>query len=107
MDEDKYRVICDRMTAAGVKGKLYKTALRPAMMYGLETVAVTNWQESELTKMDEIKNEDIGGTAQVDALEKKLERQAEEGQWIFWKKDVKDGAAKQEEKRKTKKMTWM
>lgn len=57
--------------------------------------------------MDEIKNEDIGGTAQVDALEKKLERQAEEGQWIFWKKDVKDGAAKQEEKRKTKKMTWM
>lgn len=58
MDEDEYRVICDRMTAAGVKGKLSKTALTPAMMYGLETVAVTNWQESELTKMDEIKNEE-------------------------------------------------
>ena len=35
-------VICDRrVPAARVKGKVYKVAVRPAMLYGLETVALT------------------------------------------------------------------
>ena len=34
-------VICDRRLPARVKGKVYSTGVRPAMVYGLETVAVT------------------------------------------------------------------
>ena len=70
-------VICDRMVPARVKGKVYKTVVRPAMLYGLETVAMTKRQEAELevaelkmlrfslgvTRMDMIRNEYIGGTA--------------------------------------------
>ena len=41
-------VICDRRVPARVKGKVYKVAVRPAMMYGLETVALTKRQEAEM-----------------------------------------------------------
>lgn len=72
-------VICDRRVAARVKGKVYKTVVRPAMLYGMETVALTKRQEAELevaelrmlrfslgvTRMDRIRNEYIRGTAQV------------------------------------------
>ena len=72
-------VICDRRVPARVKGKVYKVAVRPAMLYGLETVALTKRQEAELevaelkmlrcslgvTRMDKIRNEYIRGTAQV------------------------------------------
>ena len=34
-------VICDRSVQARVKWKVYKVAVRPAMVYGLETVALT------------------------------------------------------------------
>lgn len=42
-------VICDRnrVKAAGVKEKVYKTAVRPVLMYNLETVALMinfHWQ---------------------------------------------------------------
>ena len=33
-------VICDRRVPARVKGKVYRVAVRPAMLYGLETVAL-------------------------------------------------------------------
>lgn len=33
-----FAVICDRKTAARVKGKVYKILVRLAMMYDLETV---------------------------------------------------------------------
>ena len=39
--EECQRVICDRRVPARVKGKVYKVAVRPAMLYGLETVALT------------------------------------------------------------------
>ena len=72
-------VICDRRVPARVKGKVYKVAVRPAMLYGLETVALTKRQEAEMevaelkmlrfslgvTRMDKIRNEYIRGTAQV------------------------------------------
>ena len=72
-------VICDRRVPARVKGKVYKVAVRPAMLYGLETVALTKRQEAEMevaelkmlrfslgvTRMDKIRNEYIIGTAQV------------------------------------------
>ena len=34
-------VICNRRLPARVKGKVYSSVVRPAMVYGLETVAVT------------------------------------------------------------------
>ena len=64
-------VICDRRVPARVKGKVYKVAVRPAMLYGLDTVALTKRQEAEMevaelkmlrfslgvTRMDKIRNE--------------------------------------------------
>ena len=41
-------VICDRRVPAEMKGKHYKTAVRPPVLYGLETVALTRKQEMEL-----------------------------------------------------------
>ena len=34
-------VICNKRLPARVKGKVYSSVVRPAMVYGLETVAVT------------------------------------------------------------------
>ena len=34
-------VICNRRVPARVEGKVYKVTVRPAMLYGLETVALT------------------------------------------------------------------
>ena len=70
-------MICDRRVPARVKEKVYKVAVKPAMLYGLETVALTKRQEMEVaelkmlrfslgvTRMDKIRNEYIRGTAQV------------------------------------------
>ena len=72
-------VICDRRVPARGKGKVYRVAVRPAMLYGLETVALTKRQEAEMEVaelkmlrfslgviiMDKIENEYIRGTAQV------------------------------------------
>ena len=63
-------VMCDRRVSARMKGKVYKTVMRPAMLYGLETVALGKRQEAELevaemkmlrfslgvTRMDRIRN---------------------------------------------------
>ncbi|KAK3538685.1 hypothetical protein QTP86_012735 [Hemibagrus guttatus] len=70
-------VLCDRKISARIKGKVYRTVVRPAMLYGLETVSLRNRQESELevaelkmlrfslgvTRLDRIRNEYIRGTA--------------------------------------------
>ena len=69
-------VICDKRLPATVKGKVYSSMVRPAMVYGLETMVVIRKQveEMELTKMkmlrfamgvtrkDKIRNEYIRGT---------------------------------------------
>ncbi|KAI5106032.1 hypothetical protein C0J45_3729, partial [Silurus meridionalis] len=41
-------VICDSRVSARIKGKVYRTVVRPAMLYGLETVALSKRQEVEL-----------------------------------------------------------
>ena len=41
-------VMCDKKLSARVKGKIYKTAVRPALLYGLETIATTKKQEAKL-----------------------------------------------------------
>ena len=79
-------VICDRMLPARVKGKVYSSVVRPAMVYGLETVAVTKKQVEEMevaemkmlsfaigvTRKDKIKNEYIWGTVKVERLGMKM-----------------------------------
>ena len=79
-------VICDRRVPARVKGKVYNVAVRPAMLYGLDTVALTKRQEAEMevaelkmlrfslgvTRMDKIRNEYIRGTAQVGKFGEKI-----------------------------------
>ena len=46
-------VLCDRRMPVKLKGKLYKTVIRPAMLYGAEMWATTKRpeQRSEVTEM--------------------------------------------------------
>ena len=71
---------------ARVKGIVYSLVVRPAMVYGLETVAVTKKQVQEMevvqvkmlrfamdvTKKDKIRNEYIRGTIKVERLGMKM-----------------------------------
>ena len=41
-------VLCDRKLSAKVKGKMYKSVVRPAMLYGMEMVAVTKRQMGKM-----------------------------------------------------------
>ena len=79
-------IICDRKLSTRVKGKVYNTAARPAMLYGMETVALTRRQEAELkvaelrmlrfamgvTRLDKIKNTHVRGTANVVRIGRKV-----------------------------------
>ncbi|KAK3530597.1 hypothetical protein QTP86_028829, partial [Hemibagrus guttatus] len=79
-------VLCDQKISARIKGKVYRTVVRAAMLYGLETVSLRKKQESELevaelkmlrfslgvTRLDRIRNEYIRGTAHVGRLGDKV-----------------------------------
>ena len=76
-------VICDRRLPARVKGKVYSLVVRPAMVYGLETVAVTKKQVEVaemkmlrfamgVTRKDKIRNEYIRSTVKVERLGMKM-----------------------------------
>ena len=79
-------VICDRKLPARVKGKVYSSVVRPAMVYGLETVAVTKKQVEEMevaemkmlrfamgvTRKDKIRNELIRSSIKVERLGMKM-----------------------------------
>ena len=41
-------VLCDRRMPVKLKGKVYKTVVRPALLYGAETWARTRGQEARL-----------------------------------------------------------
>ena len=64
------------------QGEVYKTVVRPAMMYGAETWAVKKAQENKLdvagmsgvTKLDKIRNERIRGTTKVGEISKKVQQ---------------------------------
>ncbi|KAI5628101.1 hypothetical protein C0J50_8339 [Silurus asotus] len=63
-------VVCDSRVSAKIKGKMYRSVVRPEMLYGLETVALSKRQEvelevAELKMLDKIRNEFIRGTAHV------------------------------------------
>ena len=75
-------VIYHRRLPARVKGKVYSSVVRPAMVYGLETVAVTKKQMEEMevaemkmlrfamgvTRKNKIRNEHIRSTVKVEQL---------------------------------------
>ena len=79
-------VICDRRLPARVKGKVYSSVVKPTMVYGLETMAVTKKQVEEMevaeikmlrfamgvTRKDKIKNQHIWSTIKVERLGMKM-----------------------------------
>ena len=79
-------VLCDRKLSARVKGKTFKSVVRSAMLYGMETVAVTekqveNMEVAELkmvrwalgmARKDKIRNEYVRGTAKIAKFGDKL-----------------------------------
>ena len=79
-------VICDTRLPARVKGKVYGSVVKPAMVYGLETVAVTKKQVEEMevaemkmlrfamgvTRKDKIRNKYIRDTIKVERLGMKM-----------------------------------
>ena len=79
-------IICDRRFSARVKGKVYSSIVRPAMVYGLETVAVIKKQVEEMevaemkmlrfamgvTRKDKIRNNYIRCTVKVQQLGMKM-----------------------------------
>ena len=70
-----------------IKGKVYRTVVRQALMYGAETWALKKAQEKKLevaemrmlrwmrgvTKLDKIRNERIRGTTKVGEITKKVQ----------------------------------
>ena len=79
-------VLCDRKLSAKIKGKMYKSVVRPTMLYGMEKMAMTERQVGEmevaelkmvrwalrLTRKDKIRNEYVRGTAKIAKLGDKL-----------------------------------
>ena len=79
-------VLCDRRMPVKLKGKVYKTVVRPALLYGAETWATTRGQEARLevnemrmlrwmcgvTRRDKIRNDHIRGTTRVVQASKKI-----------------------------------
>ena len=74
-------IMCDSRATENIKGMILKTVVRPAMMYGLETTAMTNRQERqfevaemlifEVTRNDTIRNEHIRGAMKVADLDRR------------------------------------
>ena len=81
-------VICDKGLPVRVKGKVYNSVVRLAMVYGLETVAITKKQVEEMevaemkmlrfamgvTRKDKIRNEHIRSTVKVKRLGMKMRK---------------------------------
>ena len=79
-------VLCDRRIAPKIKGKIYQVAVRPAMMFGLETLSTTKSHVDELetaemsmlrfslgvTRLDKIRNERIRGTVHIEKISEKV-----------------------------------
>ena len=117
-------ILCDRRISFGVKGKVYKTVVRPAMMYGADTWAVNKAQEKKLdvaemrmlirmsgvTKLDRISNERIRGTTKVGEISKKVQESRlkwyghgiEKRRRIRRQESDGDGGAGEKKERKTK-----
>ena len=81
-------VLCDRRMNVRIKGMVYRTVVRPALMYGAETWALKKAQENKLevaemrmlrwmcgvTKLDKIRNERIRGLQKWGKSQRKYRR---------------------------------
>ena len=81
-----YGVPCVRKLSAKVNGKIYKRVVRPSMLCGMETVAVTERQVGKMeaaelkmvrwapgvARKDKIRNKYVRGTAKIAKLGHKL-----------------------------------
>ena len=81
-----FEVVCNRKLSAKVKGKIYQNVVRPAMLYGMETVAMTEKQVGKMevaelkmvrwargvTRKDKIKNDNVRETVKIAKLGDKL-----------------------------------
>ena len=79
-------VMCDRSVPGKVKGRMFKTMVRPAMLYSMEAAAVTKAQEKKMevaemrmlrfsvgkTRMDRVRNDVIRPNLKVSELSGKL-----------------------------------
>ena len=79
-------VLCDKNMPVKLKGKVYRTVVIPAMLYGAETWATTKRQASRIevnemrmlrwmcgvTRKDKIRNEHIRGTTKVAQSSRKI-----------------------------------
>ena len=79
-------VLCDRKLSAKVKDKMYKSVVKPALLYGMETMTVTQRQVGKMegaelkmerwalgvTRKDKIRNKYVRGTAKIAKLGDKL-----------------------------------
>ena len=82
-------VLCDRKLSTKVKGKMYKSVVRPAIRYGMETVSVTERQMGKMevaelkmvrwalgvTRKDKKRNKYVRGTAKLANWEKNFRMQ--------------------------------
>ena len=80
-------VLCDKKIGVKMKGRLYKTVVRPALMYSAETWPITKAQErkmevaemkmlrwmSGVTRRDKIRNEYIRGSVKVGRIGNKIQ----------------------------------
>ncbi|KAK3570415.1 hypothetical protein QTP86_019292 [Hemibagrus guttatus] len=73
-------VLCDRKISARIKGKVYRTVVRPAMLYGLETVSLRKRQESELEELIKRLEEQIAEERRVFEEVQQKERRKSEAQ---------------------------
>ena len=76
---------CDSGMNVKIKGKVYRTVVRPALMYGDKTWALKKAHEKYIaemrllrwmcgvTKLDKIRNERIRGTTKVGEITKKVQ----------------------------------
>ncbi|PUZ74593.1 hypothetical protein GQ55_1G077500 [Panicum hallii var. hallii] len=90
IDEDKWRqasgVLCDKKVPQRLKGKFYRTAIRPAMLYGAECwptkrrhvqqlsvaeMCMLRWF-CEHTRRDRVRNKEIRDKVRVAPIEEKL-----------------------------------
>ena len=79
-------VLCDRNVPAKLKGKFYRTVVRPALLYGAECWAISKKHEQSLgvaemrmlrwmcgkTRKDRVRNEDIRSQVGVAPIEGKM-----------------------------------
>ena len=80
-------VLCDRKMNVKTKRKVYRTVVRPALVYGAETGALKKTQETKfavgemrmlrwmygVAKLDRIYNERMRGTTKVGEIAKKVQ----------------------------------